>query len=111
MFNLITAHTPIGTQSSNFAIFRLQPVYFYLLLNKSMCCGNSYELPQQVKAIQMSANNKCFFFNGNLKKNITQASLNIPLVKSSADLSLKCAFITWIFYYKFFPVILKNLSA
>ena len=28
VFNLITAYTPISAQSSNFIVFRLQPVYF-----------------------------------------------------------------------------------
>ena len=30
VFNLITAHTPISTQSRNSIVFRLQPVYFFL---------------------------------------------------------------------------------
>ena len=30
IFDLITAHTHLSAQSSNFIVFRLQPVYFYL---------------------------------------------------------------------------------
>ena len=36
IFNLITVHVPISAQSSNFIVFRLQPVYFYLLLYNSI---------------------------------------------------------------------------
>ena len=36
VFNLITAHAPISAQSSNLVVFRLHPVYFYLLLHKKM---------------------------------------------------------------------------
>ena len=28
IFDLITAHAPISAQSSNYVVFRLQPVYF-----------------------------------------------------------------------------------
>ena len=42
----------------------------------------------------------------------TIASLINPVMKSSSDLSLKCALIRQIFYWIFFfPVILKNLIA
>ena len=34
VFNLITAHTPLSTLSSNSLVFKLQPVYFYLLVFK-----------------------------------------------------------------------------
>ena len=37
-----------------------------------------------------------------LKKSHIKASLNMPLMKSSADLSSNCALISWVFYYKFF---------
>ena len=36
VFNLITAHTPLSTLSSNSLVFKLQPVYFYLLVFKSI---------------------------------------------------------------------------
>ena len=52
VFALITKHTPISTQSYNFLVFRLQPVYFYLLYN-SRCCWYAFELPLLVVAIQM----------------------------------------------------------
>ena len=32
VIDLITAHAPISAQSINLFVFRLQPVYFYLLL-------------------------------------------------------------------------------
>ena len=31
-FDLISAHTPISAQSSFFVVFKLQPMYLYLLL-------------------------------------------------------------------------------
>ena len=38
VFNLITAYAPISAQSSNLVVFRLQPVFFYLLQFKT-CFG------------------------------------------------------------------------
>ena len=61
VFDLITAHAPESARSSNLVVFRLQPMYFYLLLYKNIQCGYSFELPQQVEAIQMSTNNICFY--------------------------------------------------
>ena len=60
IFDLITAHAPISAQSSNLVVFRLKPVYFYLLY-KNICCWYSFELPRQVEAIQMSTNNIRFY--------------------------------------------------
>ena len=57
IFDLITAHTLISTQSNYLVVFKLQLVYFYFLLHKSICFWYSFELPQQVEAIQMSTNN------------------------------------------------------
>ena len=34
--------------------------YFSDFLYKILCCGYSFELPQQVEAIQMSTHNICF---------------------------------------------------
>ena len=42
VFNLITAHTPISAQSSNFVVFRLQSMCLYL--SKSICCGYTFDL-------------------------------------------------------------------
>ena len=67
IFDLITTHAPICTLSSNLVVFRLQPVFYYLLLEKNIYCGFSFELPRQVEAIQRSMNNICFFFNENQK--------------------------------------------
>ena len=63
VFDLITVHAPVSKQSSNLVVFRLQPVYmyFYLLLIKNICCGYSFELPQQIKTIQTSTHNICFY--------------------------------------------------
>ena len=36
VINLITTHAPVSKQSSNLVVFRLQPVYFYLLLYKNV---------------------------------------------------------------------------
>ena len=60
VFDLITTHAPISAKSSNFVVFRLQPVYFYLLLSKT-CCGYLPELPRQVEAIQTNTHNVCFY--------------------------------------------------
>ena len=57
--NLITQNAPISAQYSNLVVFRLQPVYSYLLY-KNICCYSS-ESPQKVEAIQMSTNNICFY--------------------------------------------------
>ena len=57
--DLITAHAPIKAQSSNLVVF--QPVYFYVLLYKNICCRYSFKLLRQVEAIQMSTNNICFY--------------------------------------------------
>ena len=35
-----------------------------------------------------------------IKKKIAYSSLNNPLIKFSADLSLKCVLIKWVFSYK-----------
>ena len=73
IFDLIILHAPISAQSNNLAVFRIQPVYFFLLLYKNICCGYSFELPRltrcgysfelppQVKAIQTSTHNICFY--------------------------------------------------
>ena len=61
IIDLIIAHAPISTQSSNLVVFRLQPVYFYLPLYKNICCWYSFDLPRQVEAVQMSTNNICFY--------------------------------------------------
>ena len=37
--DLINEHAPISAQSSNLVVFRLQPVYFYLLLYKTYVVG------------------------------------------------------------------------
>ena len=67
VINLITAHTSISTQSSNFVVFRLQPVYFLSLLCKSICNGYPFELHPLDNAVQMSTHNICFY-KGNQKK-------------------------------------------
>ena len=53
LFDLITAHILTSAQSSNFVCFKLQLLYFYLLLYKIMCYWYSFELPSQVEAILM----------------------------------------------------------
>ena len=80
-------------------VFRLQPVYFYLLLYKNICCWYSFELPRQVEAIQMNTNN--IYCCKECQKNIAYVSSNKPLMKFSADLSLNCTRIRRV-YYKFF---------
>ena len=50
VFDLITAHTPISTQSSNSVVFRLHvpSVLFCFLLDKCICCGYLSELHRLV---------------------------------------------------------------
>ena len=36
-------------------------ILFSDFLYKNICCGNSFELPRQVEAIQMSSHNICFY--------------------------------------------------
>ena len=55
IFELITTLAHISAQSRNLVVFRLQPLYFYLLLYKNICCWYSFELPQQ--ETQTSTNN------------------------------------------------------
>ena len=57
-------------------VFRLQPVYFYLLLYKNICCWYSFELPRQVEAIQMNTNN--IYFYKESQKNIAYR-INPPI--------------------------------
>ena len=61
VFDLITAHAPISAQSSNLVVFTSQPVYFYLILYKNICCGYSFKLPWQVEAVQIRTYNICFY--------------------------------------------------
>ena len=73
VFDLITAHTPIRAQSSDFVVLRLQAVYFFcLLLYKGICCGYSFELHRLVDAIQMSTHNICLY-----KENQKNCIINI----------------------------------
>ena len=60
-----------------------------------------------IEAIQICTNNICFYKEIQYKQstsenNITKASLNNPIMKSTADLFLKCVLIRWIFYKFFF---------
>ena len=80
IFDLITTQTPVSAQLSNFLVFRLHIVSFYLLLYKSICCWYSFELPQLVEAIQMSTNNICFHKEN--QKKIASTSLNTPSFSS-----------------------------
>ena len=70
VFNLITTHTSVSTQSSNFILFRLQPLYMYfcLLLYKGICSGYPFELHWLFDAIQMSTRNICFYKENQKKK-------------------------------------------
>ena len=36
-------------------------IFFSDFLYESICCWNSFKLPRQVEAIQMSTNNICFY--------------------------------------------------
>ena len=58
VLDLITAHTRISAQSSNFVVFKLRLVYFYLLLYKSICCLYSFE------AVQMNITTYAFMWSG-----------------------------------------------
>ena len=56
VFYLITANAPKSPQSSNLVVFRLQPVYLYLLLYKTVVVGTHLNC----LTIQISTNNICF---------------------------------------------------
>ena len=43
----------------------------------------------------------CFYIK-KMEKTMAEASLNTPVMKPSADFSLKCVLIMWIFYRKLF---------
>ena len=73
VFDLITAHTPISAQLSDFVVLRLQAVYFFcLLIYKGICCGYSFELDRLVDAIQMNTDNICLY-----KENQKNCIINI----------------------------------
>ena len=55
LFNLITTHTPISAQSSDYSQCTL------LLLYKDIRCGYPFELRRLIDAIQMSTHNICFY--------------------------------------------------
>ena len=46
---------------SNYAYAMFYVAFFSDLLYKSICCGYSFELHQQVDAIQMSIHNICLY--------------------------------------------------
>ena len=84
VFDPITARTPISAQSNQFCSLQI----------------TSHVPTSLYKHILLSTNNICFYTES--QKHIAYASLNTPLIKSSADLSLKCIRIRRIFYYNFF---------
>ena len=73
VFYLITAHTPTSAQSSNFVVFRLQPVYFFVyFFIKAYVVGtylNCIDLSMNrlVDAIQMGIQNICFYKENQIK--------------------------------------------
>ena len=86
VFDLITAHTPISSQSSNFLVFRLMSVYFYLLLYTEYVVGTNLDCLnklRQFKWVQTTHSSKKKFGN-----KIAFASFNTPLMESSANLAL-----------------------
>ena len=102
---------PYKPQSYNFLVFRLKPLYFYLLY-RSKCCWYSFELLWQVKAFQMSTKKHMLF----IKKNQKQNCINI--IKYTPHKVLRWSFLKvypkyrWIhILQQVFQVILKNLSA
>ena len=121
VFDLITIHNPISAQSSNFVVFRLHLMYLYLLIYKSICCGQSFELPQQVEAIQMCTHNirrhkmthkgwrvvkpqhnqsevpTTYAFIKTISNEYYLSIINNLFMKSFANFSLKCGLIRCIF--------------
>ena len=86
VFNLITAHTLISSQSRNSAVFCLQPVYFFSdFLYKGICCGYSFELHRLVDVIQMSTHNICLY-KENQKKSHYHHQINLILIFYSVSL-------------------------
>ena len=56
-------HTsPVSAQSSNLVVLDYsQCTFIYFFIKKNVYCWYSFELPQQLKAIQLSTNNICFY--------------------------------------------------
>ena len=82
VFNLITAHSPISAQSSNFLVSRLQSVYFYLLFLKAHVVGthlNCLDLSRQFKWVSIT-----FAFRHSLEKIPHKHPKNYSLKKYSA---------------------------
>ena len=50
-----------------FLFFFSFPLFFFFFY-KSICCWYSFELPQLVKAVQMSTDNICFYKEGDKRK-------------------------------------------
>ena len=75
VFDLITAHTPISTQSRNSVGFRLQPVYFFLyVFIKAYVVGthlNCIDLSIQFKWVPTT-----YAFIKKIRKKIALSSLN-----------------------------------
>ena len=97
LFDIITAHAPISAQSSDFVVFRIQPMYLYLFL--------------QDKSRQFKWVPTTYAFIKMIRNEYRVSIINNSLMKFSANLSLKCALVRCILYWKVFPIILKNLSA
>ena len=79
IFDLITAHTLVSAQSSNFVVFKLQLMYFYLLLFKSIYWWYSFE------AIQMSTNN--IAFRKKIREKTNKQEAHGPLVTHLSDIA------------------------
>ena len=69
IFDLITAQTHISAVKL-FLSLQITNRVLILLLYKSIRCWYSFELPQQVEAIQMSTNNLCFYKETQKKNHI-----------------------------------------
>ena len=102
VFYLITAHAPISKQSSNSAVFRLQPVYFCLFLFNGICCGYPFELHRLVDAIQMNTTTYAFIRNSDSEKKTKKTSHKHHWVSPS----LICFFFFFCFFFSLICFIL-----
>ena len=116
VFNLITAHTPISTQSSNSVVFRCQCIFVYFFI-KACVVGT------HLNCIYLSIQFKCvpttYAFIKKIskkkKQQHTKTSHKHYLISPSQSFVvffLKSTFSIgrYIFYHKFFPAFLRTVQ-
>ena len=107
VFDLITAHTPISSQSRNSVVVRLQPVYFFLYF-----FTKAYVVGSHLSCIDKSMQFKWIPTTYAFVKKVRKNRIVIIKYKSFSDLFYNVSLVDrYIFYHKWVcPVSLKNLS-